>query len=142
MNHQTYQPLVKRPLGRRGYALSTGAYFGASMMFGAVLGAVYGPALFTDPDFFEQFLAFNIVWNVLAGIYFVLMTYRRALDCSFGKNGLAILPAIAALPTLLFPNLIFVVSLVMMLFKSAPDEEKDPEFQDDEFPLPPLQSGE
>jgi len=142
MNHHTYQPLAKRPLGRGGYALSTAAYFGASVVFGAVLGSVYGPALFADPDTFEQFLAYNLVFNVLAGIYFVLMTYRRALDCSFGQNGFAGIAAVAALPTLAMPNLFFVVFVVMMFFKSAPDDEEEPEFQDDEFPLPPLQSGE
>lgn len=129
---------ASRTLDRPGYAKRSLACLVGYGLQGMVIGAV----LASPTGGVQLFSAVLIVGNIILGSLFVSFTYRRALDCKFGQNGRAWIAALAAIPTLAMPNLIFVVFLVMMLIKSAPDEEEELDFQDDEFPLPPLQSGE
>lgn len=138
---------AQRPLNRSGYAKRTLACVAALFGWGFVLGIGFSSTMQSDPlTALQQMYPLIIAGNIVAGIFFVQATFRRALDTRFAENGFGWFAVIAALPTLALPQYGLLVFIVMMLLKSAPAEEEpdseDDEFEDDEFPLPPLQAGE
>ena len=131
---------AQRALTRPAYAKRFAACQAVFFCYGFVMEA-FKPG-FMQPGTFETFLALTILVNGIVGYFFVSFTYRRALDCEFGKNGKARIAMLAALPTVLIPNLAFIVFAVMMFFKSAPEDEEATDIVNDTGMLRPLEAGE
>lgn len=107
------------------------------------LGFVVGLSSPSDPvSALQQMFVLVIICNVIIGGFFASFTYRRALDCQFGKNGKAWVAALAALPAMVLPNVAFLVFAVMMFIKSAQQREDGFEFEGDEDLPHPVPAGE
>ena len=132
-----------RALSRPSYAKRFVACLVGLIGYGAILGLAFQSKMMTDPmNALTLMYGFIILGNVVAGSFFALFTYRRALDCKFGQNGKAWIATLAALPTLALPQYGLLVFLAMMLFRSAPEEDEAPSIVADEGILPSLHTGE
>lgn len=130
-------------LNRPGYAVRFGGCLAGLVAYGMVLGLAFQSKIMADPfSAMQQMFGLIIVGNVVAGAFFTLFTYRRALDCEFGQNGKAWIAVLAALPTLALPQYGLLVFGVMMLFKSAPAYDDAVDIADDEGVLRPLEAAE
>ena len=138
------QPAGKRskrsPLSRPAYAKRVGACLLGLVGFGFVLGFSIKARTGVDPTTaLTSLMAVTFVANAVAGSFFVSFTYRRALDCRWGQNGMAWIAAVVALPTLALPQYGLLVFVAMMFFKSAEDATTADDYDEIHQPLHPAE---
>lgn len=108
------------PLSRPAYALRVGGCLGVLFGSAVVMGGIVGSMGFEPATMIKQITVFSLVANAVFGGAFVYLTYRRALDCRFGKNGWASAVGLLSLPTLYLTQYGLLIFAVMMCIKSAP----------------------